>query len=711
MIAFTKAWFAGGLLALASLPAHAVQESTGTTPGGAAYRIAVPDAWQPGDGLVLIQHGFSFAPVTDPTLGPLRDRMLADGYAVAASGYRQRGWALFTARDDNVELLDVFRARHGEPGHLVAAGGSMGGLVSLKLAEDPRLRERTAGVLAFCPAADGVAAWDTAFDLRLAYDAICAPAAGGDLPRGAEPTPWALDLAQLPPDVENPEDSDALLVAASGIARCTGLGIPEPLRTGGMRERLAALQVVAQTGDEDALLQQLAYAVIGLSDLVRSPDKLANRVPFFNRARGVDLEYGIGIDAGVRRVERDDLARLAFHRTSSLEGTASARIVSLHTSGDAVVPLWHQANVLARYEDSPLLIGVVRNDTPVHCGFSAEEIGAGWQTLRDWIANDAATPTLQTLDANCRAESAMPTCRFDPQSTQRAREAVPRLRGTLIDVLDRSLIPAGGLWTSATHPSQGLMIEELDRPLGTVPAGEQRYAVTWYTWAPAGDASPGPRWLAGMGRSVENLLYVDELVEVRGGDFATQLDPASLQFEPWGSLVFTKGRLYYDGRWGRGERDVAQTTTAGFGVHPSVDFSPVPPHDFGRSGTYYDPAHPGQGLVLNQFAPGGTVASLLLWYTFDPDGKPAWMYGVDTNAADGLAFAMTRAVRGGSFESGAAPAPPNHEPFGNVTLETDACHVTAIAWQSDVPGFGNGRVPLVRLTAPWLRYDFGSCRP
>ena len=25
--------------------------------------------------------------------------MLADGYAVAASGYRQRGWALFTARD------------------------------------------------------------------------------------------------------------------------------------------------------------------------------------------------------------------------------------------------------------------------------------------------------------------------------------------------------------------------------------------------------------------------------------------------------------------------------------------------------------------------------------------------------------------------------------------------------------------------------------
>jgi hypothetical protein len=419
VIAFTKPGCGLLLAALFSVPAQAATEAAGTTPGGAAYRIALPDGWRAGDGLVLVQHGFSFAPVTDPPLGPLRERMLADGYAVAASGYRLRGWALATAPDDNAELLAAFTARFGAPGALVMAGGSMGGLVSLKLAEDARFRDRTDGVLAYCPAADGVAAWDTAFDLRVAYDAICAPADGGDLPRGQEPLPWVLDLDQLPADATSPEDSNVLRFAAAAIARCTGLVIPEPLRTGGMRERLARLEEIARTHDEASLVQQLAYAIIGLSDLVRAPDKLAGRVPFFNRARGVDLEYGAGIDATVRRIERDDLARLAFHRTSSLDGSGRARIVSLHTSGDAVVPPWHQASVLARYGRKPLLIGLVRNDAPVHCGFSDEEIVAGWDTLRDWIATDGPPPTVATLDANCRAAAATATCRFDPDSLLR----------------------------------------------------------------------------------------------------------------------------------------------------------------------------------------------------------------------------------------------------------------------------------------------------
>ena len=71
---------------------------------------------------------------------------------------------------------------------------------------------------------------------------------------------------------------------------------------------------------------------------------------------------------------------------------------------------------------------------------------------------------------------------------------------------------------------------------------------------------------------------------------------------------------------------------------------------------------------------------------------------------------MTRAVRGGSFEAGGAPVAPNHEPWGSVTLEATACEVTAMNWQSPVPGFGSGRVPLARLTAPWLRYDLAGCR-
>ena len=51
------------LVALACIaPAYAVRELSGQSPGGAYYRIAVPDGWEEGDALVLYQHGFDFDP-------------------------------------------------------------------------------------------------------------------------------------------------------------------------------------------------------------------------------------------------------------------------------------------------------------------------------------------------------------------------------------------------------------------------------------------------------------------------------------------------------------------------------------------------------------------------------------------------------------------------------------------------------------------------
>ncbi len=727
----TKANIALLLSIVTTAPAQAVQEANGITPGGAVYRIAAPDDWQAGDGLVLIQHGFQFAPDIEPDLGPLRDRMLADGYAVAASGYRQRGWALFTARDDNAELLDAFRLRFGEPGALVMAGGSMGGLIALKLAEDARFKDRTAGVLALCPVADGVAAWDQAFDLRLAYDAICADVDHGQLPAGAQPTPWALDLDQLPADVDTPEDSDALLDAASGIALCTGLGLPDNLRTGGMRDRLAALQTIAETSDEDALLQQLAYAIIGLSDLLRSPDKLGGRNPFFNRvidsAGTRDLDYRsdndaalpVDLDRDIVRVTRDPFARLHFHRSSTLEGSASARIVSLHTQGDAVVPVWHQGAIRLRYADKPVLQAVALNPSPAHCAFTAPEVEAGWATLREWMMRSASpAPTIAELQAACVAAGPANECRFDPTLSAPSPPYTGRLRTTLSDVLAFSPQPVSGLWNNPGTPSQGVMFEELGHPVGGAPLGEQRVAMYWYTWAPAGDPAPGPRWLVGVGRSVETGVAFDAVVEVRGGRFGPLLDPAQLQFVPWGrvDVVFEPGRatLEYEasGAWGAGRIPLSQLTTTGFAIPDYLDLDPPPSElPFRPSGTYYDPSHPGQGWVLNQFS-GSTQQSLLVGYTYDAAGNPTWLFGMDNDASDGLVFAMTQAVQGGTFENGATPAAPNLQPWGEVRLEVEGCDVVAVNWVSTRAGFGSGRVVVSRLTSPWLRHaPAAQCAP
>jgi hypothetical protein len=86
-----------------ALAAHAERDISGTTASGAYYQIAVPDSWKAGDSLILFQHGLSFdPPAPNPDLGPLKNLQLSEGYAIAASSFRQRSWALFSAPDDNV---------------------------------------------------------------------------------------------------------------------------------------------------------------------------------------------------------------------------------------------------------------------------------------------------------------------------------------------------------------------------------------------------------------------------------------------------------------------------------------------------------------------------------------------------------------------------------------------------------------------------------
>lgn len=82
------------LLAAGTAPGRADTMIHGDTGDGAFFTIAMPDPWN-GD-LVLWNHGFDLdMPEPMPSLGPLAAIQLAQGYAVAASSYRQPGWAVF----------------------------------------------------------------------------------------------------------------------------------------------------------------------------------------------------------------------------------------------------------------------------------------------------------------------------------------------------------------------------------------------------------------------------------------------------------------------------------------------------------------------------------------------------------------------------------------------------------------------------------------
>lgn len=417
------------LLGLTGAPTRAaVQEYTGRTPSGAWYRIAVPDGWRAGGALVMYQHGFDFsAPSGPPSLGPLRDVALAEGYAVAASSFRQRGWALFSALADNRELLDAFTQVAGEPGEIVPFGGSMGGLIALQLAEArgfPPVR----GALALCPAAAGARLWDAAIDLRLAYDVVCRDA--GDLPKGAPPLPWAFNLDQIPDDLGDLTDQVLVARALLPLNQCTGVSLPRSLRNGAMQRRLDQLMAFAGITDEKFFVTNVGYSTFVLSDLVRAPDKLAGRNPF--TTAGVDYASNAAIETGIARLIADPLAEDWLHATSDFRGAVGdAKVISLHTSRDQLVIPGNQDFVRAALPPGQVTIGIVAEDAPSHCGFSVAEGLAGWEALRAW-KDGAPQPQVADLQVRCQALAAggaiAGPCRFDPQAVVAPFDSVVRPR-------------------------------------------------------------------------------------------------------------------------------------------------------------------------------------------------------------------------------------------------------------------------------------------
>jgi pimeloyl-ACP methyl ester carboxylesterase len=122
---------------------------------GGLYRIEIPDTWN-GD-LVLYAHGFvtnGGAQGSNLRVGndPIREHLVKEGFAWAASSYRCNGYVPGQGLLDTMALSDLFTKTNGDraPQRTYLTGTSMGGHVTLLgMQEFPAA---FAGGLAMCPA-------------------------------------------------------------------------------------------------------------------------------------------------------------------------------------------------------------------------------------------------------------------------------------------------------------------------------------------------------------------------------------------------------------------------------------------------------------------------------------------------------------------------------------------------------------------------------
>jgi putative CocE/NonD family hydrolase len=144
----------------------------GQLPSGAAWSAQVPEKWN--GTLLLFSHGYS--PVARaPELAPpsMKEALLAQGYALAASAYSSTGWALAEAVPDQIATLDAFAMKFGKPRRAIAWGASMGGLVSVALAE--KYPQRIDAALPSCGSIAGsLAMMNEALDGAFAFKVLLA---------------------------------------------------------------------------------------------------------------------------------------------------------------------------------------------------------------------------------------------------------------------------------------------------------------------------------------------------------------------------------------------------------------------------------------------------------------------------------------------------------------------------------------------------------
>jgi hypothetical protein len=666
----------------------ATQVLTGQTASGAYYQIKVPDGWKPGGPLVLFQHGLSFdPPKPTPSLGPLADIQLSEGYAIAATSYSQRSWALFDASDDNAQLLDVFKQQVGAPGAIVPWGGSLGGLIALKLAEDARFAP-VPGVFSICPPAAGSRVWDSAIDNRLAYDVVCKDVNGGDLPTGAPPLTWAFDLSDIPDNLSDLQDEAQLLQTLFPVNVCTGVNLP--ITNGAMDRRLAQLEAFGHVTTNHFFLTDLGYATYGLSDLVRAPDKLNGLNPF--TTAGVVYPDPV-IDAGIARITANPFASLYFRWASDFRGRVSpaTKVVSLHTSRDELVIPANQSALRSILPAQQLTSALVNETSPTHCGFNVAEGVAGWEALRAWMAG-ASQPAVADLQTGCQAamtHGLAGPCRFDASIVPANfdSQVPPRPTSTAAPVDARY----SGLWYDPTRSGEGIELEIL-------PGNK---AVVYFFTYPASGVAGTQAWMYGIGDVVGNGIEFAD-IQRPSRDATGKMTPAH-----WGrvALVFddcSNAGMRWDGPSGWGGMEVKLHRLLALNGLDCASGGAAPAQP---SGAWYDPATSGDGFVVEQFDSAHIGA---MYFVSNPDGTQTWSYGVGTATGAGAYHIDLLMPVGTHFGSAFDPSQISKPPYFYALDLSFGC-TTGQATLSPRVGLSPTRIlNLRRLTTP---QGIAACTP
>jgi pimeloyl-ACP methyl ester carboxylesterase len=346
-------------------------------PGGALYLICVPlenpqtpqPEWN-GD-LVVYAHGYT-SPTKPLDFQNLRlndgtylpDLILSQGYAFATTSYRQNGLAILEGADDIRKLVKLFPKKVGgqKPNHTYLSGVSEGALITTLLIEQSP--KRFSGGLAACGPISSIRDQINYFgDFRVLFDYFFP----GVLP--PSPTHVPMKVMTNWKGTYVPRIKQALAANPSVTAQLMNTFI---LSSG------APIDLSDPARWESATVNLLWYNVFATNDarqkLGGNPFDNTNRV-YSGSANDSMLNENIA-RFGAKSIALDNLVP---YETS---GQVKRPLVTIHTTGDEVVPYWQELRYLNKVETSKkgqvTPIRIVRYG---HCAFSSQEVLGAFNLL------------------------------------------------------------------------------------------------------------------------------------------------------------------------------------------------------------------------------------------------------------------------------------------------------------------------------------------
>jgi pimeloyl-ACP methyl ester carboxylesterase len=362
---------------------------------GAGYQIEVPDAWN-GE-VVYYAHGFrGNPPALTVSFPPLRDYLIANGYAWAASSYSRNGYEPGAAARDTYALRDVFVEKVGAPSKSYIYGQSMGGhVVALSLEQYPTAYD---GALSEC----GVVAGHEVLDYFLSWGALSAYFAG-------------VDLHGLTSDAQ--EFGSTI---SGRIAPALGT-LEEPTAAG----KAFADVIQNLTGGERPFFRE-GYAGNYAFNFAILVNAVGNAGPSNAAAQNVSTVYAIDDGFGVTSEQLNrEVSRISANVTyrdasrypefADMTGRIERPHLTLHGTGDLFVPISLEASyrkiVDAAGRGDLLVQRAVRRAG--HCAFSDAERIRGFEDLVNWVET-GDKPAGEDLTGDLRDAGRAFTDPFEP---------------------------------------------------------------------------------------------------------------------------------------------------------------------------------------------------------------------------------------------------------------------------------------------------------